>query len=60
MPPVGLEHTISGERPQTYALDCAVTGIDFRVELRHLKLFCSELIAIIYSGMMQSRTSEVI
>ena len=29
MPPVGFEPTISaGERPQTYALDCGVTGID--------------------------------
>ena len=28
MPPVGFEPTISaGERPQTYALDRAVTGI---------------------------------
>ena len=28
MPPVGFEHTISaGERPQTYALDRAATGI---------------------------------
>jgi hypothetical protein len=27
MPPVGFEPTISaGERPQTYALDCAATG----------------------------------
>jgi len=27
MPPVGFELTISaGERPQTYALDCAATG----------------------------------
>jgi len=27
MPPVGFELTISaGERPKTYALDCAVTG----------------------------------
>ena len=29
MPPVGFEPTISaGERPQTYALDRAATGID--------------------------------
>jgi len=29
MPPVGFETTVSaGERPQTYALDRAVTGID--------------------------------
>ena len=28
MPRVGFEHTISaGERPKTYALDCAATGI---------------------------------
>ena len=28
MPPVGFEPTISaGERPKTYALDCAATGI---------------------------------
>jgi hypothetical protein len=28
MPPVGFEPIISaGERPQTYALDCAATGI---------------------------------
>ena len=27
MPPVGFEPTFSaGERPQTYALDCAATG----------------------------------
>ena len=27
MPPVGFEPTVSvGERPQTYALDCAATG----------------------------------
>ena len=26
MPPVGFEPTISGERPQTYALDRAATG----------------------------------
>jgi hypothetical protein len=30
MPPVGFEPTISaGERPQTYALDRAATGIGF-------------------------------
>jgi hypothetical protein len=29
MPPAGFEPTISaGERPQTHALDCAVTGTD--------------------------------
>jgi len=31
MPPVGFEATISaGERPQTYTLDRAVTGTDWR------------------------------
>ena len=35
MPPVGFESTISaGERPQTYALDRAATGIGFSVWLR--------------------------
>jgi hypothetical protein len=32
MPPVGFEPTISaGERPQTYALDSAATGIGLAV-----------------------------
>jgi hypothetical protein len=32
MPPVGFEPTISaGERPQTYALDRAVTGTGFKL-----------------------------
>jgi len=32
MPPVGFEPTFSaGEWPQTYALDCATTGIVFHV-----------------------------
>jgi len=32
MPPVGFEPTISaGERPQTYALDCAATGTGFSI-----------------------------
>jgi len=36
MPPVEFETTISaGEQPQTYALDRAATGIDFRL-LRQL------------------------
>jgi len=31
MPPVGFEPTISaGERPQTYALDCAAAGTGFK------------------------------
>jgi hypothetical protein len=35
MPPVGCEPTISaGERPQNYALDCAVTGIGMCVIYR--------------------------
>jgi len=35
MPPVGLEPTISaGERPQTYALNRAATGIGVRVLLK--------------------------
>jgi hypothetical protein len=30
MPPVGFEPTISaGERPKTYALDCAATGTGY-------------------------------
>jgi len=33
MPPVGFETTISaGERPQTYTLDRAATGIGDRIE----------------------------
>jgi hypothetical protein len=32
MPPAGFEPTISaGERPQTYALDRAASGIGFRI-----------------------------
>ena len=32
MPPVGFEPTVSeGERPQTYALDRAATGIGYMV-----------------------------
>jgi hypothetical protein len=34
MPPVGIEPTVSaGERPQTYALDRAATGIGVAVKL---------------------------
>jgi len=34
MPPVEFEPTISaGERPQTYALDRAATGTDFKKKL---------------------------
>jgi hypothetical protein len=33
MPPLGFEPTIpAGERPQTYALDCAATGTDTKKE----------------------------
>jgi hypothetical protein len=41
MPPVGFELAISaGERPQTYALDCAATGTDkLRPLLRKTKSF---------------------
>ena len=35
MPPVGFEPTISGKRPQTYALDHAATGTG-----RKVVLFC--------------------
>jgi len=44
MPPVGFEPTISeGERPKTYALDCAVTGTDiiYRVNRKNYELKCS-------------------
>jgi hypothetical protein len=35
MPPVGFELTIpASARPQTYALDCAVTGIGLLVIIR--------------------------
>ena len=41
MPPMGFEPTISvGERPRTYALDRAATGIDQAV-FGKLKLFAS-------------------
>ena len=39
MPPVGFEPTISaGERPQTYALDCAATGTGNKYQYWKLKL----------------------
>jgi hypothetical protein len=39
MPPVGFELTIpASERPQTYALDHAVTGIRHKVQKSFLKI----------------------
>jgi hypothetical protein len=44
MPPVGLEPTNSaGERPQTYALDCAATGTGTGKSLLLLIIHCYNL-----------------
>jgi len=39
MPPIGFETTISaGERPKTYALDRAATGIGIKVIMKKLNI----------------------
>jgi len=45
--PVGFDPTISAsERPQTYVLDCAATGIGATIDLRSWKL-CQFVLKII-------------
>ena len=40
MPPIGFEPTISaGERPLTYALDCAATGTGIQLHMLYLILY---------------------